>query len=398
MLSAQTKAGKKVNLGYPYKKETLEYLRKREEFFCPICGERVYLKLGTVKIFHFAHKSGGTCREFYEPETEYHMEGKLQLYHWLKKQRVDAVLEYYDKDIKQRPDIAFVVDGQKYALEYQCSSLSEQTFKKRTDNYLRNGYVPVWILGNGRLEEKRPGSTSLTSFHYLFLRENLDHQMYLPFFSPEQNRFHILSSIFPYTTKYALVQKMELPLQQVNLSSFLNPMIVTRVDANLWRMRMDKNQWNWSMYPAREQKYFFSVLYQKGLNPYLLPFEIGLPVAHGLLIQTPPFVWQAYLYLDVILPKRPGEIISPKEISYRMGKRIAAGKIQLRKTPQLKEGYAFDAATDYLRALEKLGITHSLSGGYFQIQKLITIPKTNREKEEIDAKFLNSKWWKQVIQ
>lgn len=58
MLTAQTKIGEKICLGLDYKKDTLLALRSKEEFFCPICGESVLLKLGDQRIFHFAHKQG----------------------------------------------------------------------------------------------------------------------------------------------------------------------------------------------------------------------------------------------------------------------------------------------------------------------------------------------------
>lgn len=88
MLTAQTKSGIIFSLGKEYKKETLVIIRKNEEFFCPACGERVSLKLGTQRINHFAHRSGTVCRDFYEGETLYHMKGKLQLYQWLDRQGI----------------------------------------------------------------------------------------------------------------------------------------------------------------------------------------------------------------------------------------------------------------------------------------------------------------------
>ncbi len=396
MLSARTKAGKKISLGYPYKKETLVYLRSKEEFFCPICGEKVYLKLGEQKIFHFAHRSGGACREFYENETEYHMDGKLQLFRWLRKQKIDAVLEYYDKDIKQRPDIAFQVNGKKFALEFQCSSLPDKSFQKRTEQYLQKGYMPLWILGANHLKESQPGAISLNSFQYLFLRENAEFHMFLPFFSPEQSCFIVLSSIFPYTTKYTLVQKSEHRLQQLNWQSIVNPEIQPAVNAGLWKKRLDSHQWNWCMYPGKEQKNFLEELYINRLNPFLLPVEIGLPVPHGLLFHTLPFVWQTYFYLDVLFHKHPGELISPEEIKSSFVKRIAAGQIVVRITPQIAGDCILEAAKEYLFLLEKLGRITFMQNGYFRVIQPLIIPKTNSEKEAISQNFATLKWWKLV--
>lgn len=387
MLTAKTKAGKKISLGYPYKKETLQSLRKQEEFFCPVCGERVLLKLGEKKIFHFAHKSGGACREFIENETQSHMKGKLQLFQWLRGQGTDAVLEYYDKEIKQRPDIAFQIKGQKFALEYQCSTVSEQIFIKRTNNYLQKGYIPLWILGDVQLKQKQPNTVSLTNFHYLFLRETSENQMFFPFFSSETNRFSILSSLFPYTTQYSLTQKSELSLQEMTFSTFTDPVIDFRLNPGQWRKLMDKHQWNWSMHEGAEQKVFFNELYTKYMNPFLLPIEIGIPVHRGLLIHTLPFVWQTYFYLDVLRNKHPGEIILLKEIKQKFGQRVASGKIRIRNIPLVKNSKAVDAAVDYMFSLEKIGITASLGNGNFRIIRPLAVPLSNRERAEMSIRF-----------
>lgn len=111
MLTARTRTGKTVCLGYDYKKETLLHLRKKEEFVCPICGERLLPKLGDQKVYHFAHQPGSTCRDVYETESFDHLEGKRQLFQWLIRQNVPSILEHYDSEIQQRPDIMFNYKG-----------------------------------------------------------------------------------------------------------------------------------------------------------------------------------------------------------------------------------------------------------------------------------------------
>lgn len=396
MLSAQTRAGMRVSLGYPYKKETLQYLREKEEFFCPMCGEKVILKLGERKIFHFAHKSKKACSGEYENETQYHMEGKLKLFHWLKRQKVEAVLEYYDKEIRQRPDIVFYANGQKYALEYQCSPLSEEIFRKRTESYLQNNYIPLWILGEDRLQLKQGSAVSLSNFHYLFLRETTDHQIYLPFFTPEDDRFDLFSSIYPYTAKYAHIQKLEISSQQANLSSIIQPKINDYVNGFEWRRRMDHYQWNWSLHSGKEQMPFFQELYMHQLNPFLLPVEIGLPVPHGLLFQTVPFVWQTYVYLDLLFEKPAGKIISPEEINNCFRRRARKGNIHVRNLPQIQKSNPLLAIYEYLHILAKFGAVDSAGNGYFKIVKPLSIPKTNREREKLRDYFSKSGWVKQI--
>ncbi|WP_256237252.1 competence protein CoiA [Bacillus sp. EB600] len=386
MLMAKTKNGKKVCLGYPFKKETLVALRQKEEFFCPICEERVILKLGERKIYHFSHKKGGNCRDFYENETEYHMEGKLRLYQWLRQQKVPAVLEFYDREIQQRPDILFYDNGRKYALEFQCSTISEQLFKKRTENYFSHGYTPLWIIGGNNLKEKLR-TESLTNFHYLFLRRTKDGQLFIPSFSPDQNIITILYSIFPYSIKNVFLKKIANPIEKVKLAALLEPKLVPKLNVDQWISASAKYKLNWSVYPSVHQRRFFTEVYNNRLNFFLFPPEIGLPVPHGLYFQTPPFIWQAYYYLDVLRNKLPGEYISIQQIERSLAKRIKKNEIVPRQFPQIQKHKPLEAFIDYTRLLEKLGVLVKKMNNFYQVQRCLDIPLTNREKELLTLQF-----------
>lgn len=43
---------------------------------CPLCGENVISKCGSIKIWHWAHKNNSECDSFGEPETEWHFQWK----------------------------------------------------------------------------------------------------------------------------------------------------------------------------------------------------------------------------------------------------------------------------------------------------------------------------------
>ena len=69
-------------------KEKLRRIREDQEFQCPECKEKVMMKIGTQRMEHFAHQKGSLCVESYERESEYHLAGKLQLFQWLKNQKL----------------------------------------------------------------------------------------------------------------------------------------------------------------------------------------------------------------------------------------------------------------------------------------------------------------------
>ncbi|MFB3169033.1 competence protein CoiA family protein [Neobacillus sp. 179-C4.2 HS] len=387
MLTAQTKSGTIFSLGKEYKKETLLIIRNNEEFFCPACGERVSLKLGNQRIYHFAHRGGTVCRDFYEGETVYHMKGKLQLYQWLERQGIPVALEYYDAKINQRPDIVFHFDGIKYALEYQCSPISEEIFFKRTAAYYEQNYIPLWIMGSKHLKAKRSNVFSLSNFDYFFFRETKDNHLILPSYCPEEKQFKILSSIYPYSIKNALANITHHSIQKTGIEEILSPEIINHFSLAKWSMEMEKFTLNLLLHPSPNLNRFLREIYRHNLNIYLLPPEIGLPVSHSLFIQTPSIIWQTYLYLDVLQDKMPKDLIDLKEVEKHYNKRLIKKEIINRNIPQLTSEGSFSAVKDYFQQLERLGILVRKSETVFQLETSIFIPKSNREKEERRNEF-----------
>ncbi|HEY2421738.1 MAG TPA: competence protein CoiA family protein [Neobacillus sp.] len=382
MLTARTKSGKKICLGNENTKDTLLYLRSKEEFVCPVCGEDVSLKLGDQRIYHFAHRSGGTCRDFYENESNYHMEGKRQLFQWLKRQKIPSELEYYDKEIKQRPDIMFIYNRKKYALEFQCSSIPEQVYLKRTNTYLHNGYHPLWILGGHHFQKKKGDKISLSAFHYLFLRSSSEGDFYIPTYCPENRNFQLIGSIVSYSVKNAFAQNFLFPLNKLDVDGIINPKLLNQIHLGMWNHELEKFILHYTLHQGPQQNSFLRELYNQNLNPFLLPPEIGLPLKHSLFIQTSAIIWQTYLYLDVLSKRQPNETFSIQEIDRSFKKRIARKEIIIRKLPQLEQFNPVIAGVEYLRLLEKLGFLIRRGDTLFQLQKNLLLPRTNREREE----------------
>jgi competence protein CoiA len=381
LLTAKTKTGKKISLGYNYKKETLLSLRKTEEFICPVCGENVTLKLGDHRIFHFSHKKGTECRNFYESESVYHMEGKRQLYQWLLQQKIPSELEYYDKEIQQRPDIMFHYNGRKYALEYQCSSIPERAFSKRTETYIENGYTPIWVLGNKHVHQKKKNIVSLSNFHYMFIRGSTRGTCFLPAYCPEKRIFHLLESIYSYSAKNSFVKHHFLNPNNLILEGLLNPIEVSQINFHQWYHELDYSFINWSLHQSSLQQSLLQEIYQHNLNPYLLPPEIGLPVPQMIFIQTSPLIWQTYFYLDVLAGKIPGHIFNVFTINRAVKKRIDRREVIPRKLAQFPEGNYLISILSYVKELIKLGYITEIGEDVYQINRCLEIPTTNREKE-----------------
>ncbi|NEW65865.1 hypothetical protein H1220_03370 [Carnobacteriaceae bacterium zg-84] len=120
---------------------------KEEDYYCPSCLQEVVLKIGKVKTPYFAHKKVCSQNLFSEGETIEHVQGKQYLYDLLSKHSCCPVLEPYIKTLKQRPDILFFYKHQQYVIEFQCSFISSEKIRQRTEGYVKEGYHVIWIVG-----------------------------------------------------------------------------------------------------------------------------------------------------------------------------------------------------------------------------------------------------------
>lgn len=387
LLTAITKKGHTINLGFPFDKDSLLNLREQEEFICPVCGTEVLLKLGNQRIFHFAHRSDTACEVHYERETICHLEGKLQLYQWLLSQGIHAELEFYDSEMKQRPDIMFYYNGVQYALEYQCSTLPEDLFIKRNQVYVEHSYIPIWIMGNRHVKAKRHELYELNHFDYYFLTKSRNGRYYIPTYCPEKKNFYLLSPILSFSAKKAFAQQIQFPLHLFSIHSLLEPEFNTKFDISSWDKEMDRFKMNCSLRPSPSQKKFLQEIYQHCLNLFLLPPEIGLPVRYSFLIQTPLVIWQTYIYIDVIQKLSKDDFIHLKEAERCFFKRVKRKQIILRNLPQLFPYPVETIVTEYFLLLEKLGVLVNKGNFHFQLKRNLFVPKTNRDNEEKKEEF-----------
>lgn len=113
-------------------------------FYCLACHSEVRLKNGLVLRAHFAHVELQQCPYHHEAESMEHLELKASLYDWGSKEARTEV-EYYLPEFQQIADL-LVVD-KRLALEVQCSSLSLERLKERSDAYRAHGYQVYWLLG-----------------------------------------------------------------------------------------------------------------------------------------------------------------------------------------------------------------------------------------------------------
>ncbi|WP_217642739.1 competence protein CoiA [Bacillus sp. UNCCL13] len=381
MLTAVTDGGLEVCLADANDKLKLLSYRREEHFLCPSCKQRVIMKLGDKRIYHFAHIGGSSCPHTYERESLYHLEGKKQLYLWLKKEGYCPILEQYDPEIQQRPDITFIKDGKKYAVEYQCSSIAADLFKKRTKAYISQNYHPLWILGGNHFKRKGENTISLSGFDFLFYKT----EEFIPYYCSKQNKFILATDIHPISPQKAYANFTFIQPENTPVDLLLKPKKKIPVNLRAWCKLLQKVRLNMCKYHTQREGRFLKTLYHNRLNPFLLPPIVGIPIQSSVIIETSPLIWQAYVFLDSIHNKKLGQTIYTRDVIGAFFRRCNLKEILIREIPSLCGSKVDQAVNDYLEVLTELGILKKTSESTFLLMVKVEIPQTTLEQQEMEA-------------
>jgi len=109
----------------------------------------MFLKKGTVRVHHFAHRPPVECA-YANGETMEHMRAKEEIYTALKssprvtKLAIEAPIQ--KNGIGARPDVRFALDGDTFvAVEFQRASLDPREIERRTINYFKLKVHVLWV-------------------------------------------------------------------------------------------------------------------------------------------------------------------------------------------------------------------------------------------------------------
>lgn len=158
---------------FQHSKEKLRKWSDKKILKCPECGERVIYCHGEFKVPYFKHEAKSDCSGAYsESYTDEHIDGIKLLYNWLSTldNVINLEVEKYIKNTKQRPDIYFEIDGDRYCIEFQCSPISTK-YKERGELYSLEGIKDIWILGMDKYDSVVMKSEDFISKNSLAIKE-----------------------------------------------------------------------------------------------------------------------------------------------------------------------------------------------------------------------------------
>ena len=353
-------------------KEALKKRKKVGPYYCPECKEKVMMKIGTQRMEHFAHQPGSQCVESYERESSFHLNGKMQLFHWLESQKLHPKLEPYYESLKQRPDISVKCRGEEYAVEFQCSTIPPQLMIKRTNTYRKNGIKCVWILGSKQIKRKSEKKVSLSKFDYLFLNKTPCGKWYLPYYCSNTKRFVFLTNIVPVSSKNALTQFLIVPNPHCSLQQLITPTKNHFLYAQDWKNELRAQKMSIAL-KGQSHLEFLREMYLHHLNISLLPTIIGLPIHNAPFIETSPLIWQTYLYMDLFKNKRMDETITFNDVYRCFMQRVQREHIKLRTLPLIENTSTTLPLVEYLQLLVQLQVLEAKGCNTYRMKKDIVV-------------------------
>src|SRR5690625_4264644 len=180
--------------------EQLQIIRQKS-LFCPNCNAPVILKAGQIMTPHFAHLKQDDCPN-YERESEEHLQGKLHLFKWFKKQKIPISIEHYLSPIKQRVDLLIKVNKKYVAIEYQCAPISITELMNRTNGLLSLDIIPIWIFGSPYLSNINRQTIKLnTTLKAAIHHYSINKTSKLLFYEPFKRQFTIGSNFYTIKSK-----------------------------------------------------------------------------------------------------------------------------------------------------------------------------------------------------
>ncbi|WP_285395506.1 competence protein CoiA family protein [Lysinibacillus sp. fls2-241-R2A-57] len=301
MLSAYNEQ-QQLFLPYQYSREALQRFRQQMKFYCPQCLQPVQLKIGEYNIPHFAHNANNSCVQlFSEGESKLHLQGKIQLFEWLRKLGHTVKLEPYLPNLSQRPDVLLIKEQKQIAIEFQCSSISHEKWQLRTSGYEKNSIQPLWLF-------QTPQRQSTQGIQKIFIAPIMQKMItttaqglsYLVTYDAKVSRFIYWTNLLHVHGHTFIGKVQELTIHKQHLPFYV-PTSITKEEFRLY-WQLYKKQCKQFVYQrllhskkgARDS--FLRSSYELRFALTAMPDYVGVPVKDAEAIPLFPIEWQTILH------------------------------------------------------------------------------------------------------
>ncbi|WP_449366761.1 competence protein CoiA [Virgibacillus xinjiangensis] len=292
----------------------------------------------------------------------YHEWGKLQLYRWLQAQRLQVELEAYLPEIHQRPDLLLTLPGRRIAIEYQCAKIPISQLNERNRGYIDEGIIPLWILGEKRMNRRTTDHFKLDRFSiHLAHQFSPDFPLTLFYFCPHTLQFLTFQDIHLTSAGMAIGKFRQQRLNNLHFPDIFRTVAYSPQDLfSQWK----KEKQRFRMKPKNrlygKELAWHQWLYLNGRQVERLPSLVYLPVPSQYMMTSPPWDWQSRLLIDLLTPLPLGQKISLHRSEQLLRKSINSPKYY----PLIKE--PGNPVREYFKLLVDCGYLHPIGHKLFQ--------------------------------
>ncbi|MER2190962.1 MAG: competence protein CoiA family protein [Solibacillus sp.] len=306
MLVALAEDQSYVMLTHKLSRVALQRLREAQRFFCPQCKEPLLLKIGQVKIPHFAHRKNSQCDSlFTEGESQAHLLGKQQLFTLFQRLELEVKLEPYLKDLQQRPDLLVTKNNQQYAIEFQCSRLVKDRFIERTKGYKAHGITPVWILNTPSEKYRQQGLIKISINHYQYLFLKRTGRPFLMSYDVERQTFYYINHLIFFQGQQYFGFGQSIPLSQQVFPFYVPQRLAFDLFQTLFaRYKQENTQYLHARLMFSRggvQDDLLRAMYELRLSRDNLPLFIGVMINGQESMTKPAVEWQILLFYYIFL-------------------------------------------------------------------------------------------------
>lgn len=281
--------------------QELKKLRETTSFYCPQCKSKLQLKVGQVKIPHFAHKHSSLCETaFSEGESTAHLLGKQQLYSFFLNQANAVQLESYIAQLKQRPDLLVTHCNKQYAVEFQCTSIPTSQIQERTKGYIHYQIHPLWLAKTPQhLQKQGIIKISLSEFYQQFISK-YKNDKYLLTYDPQNKVFTYFGNLHFVQGNMWIGKVQSLPIERQQFPFFVPKRLTKKEYRLLWityqmhRQSFIKSRLLLSRNGVND--IYLRSIYELRLISNVLPNFIGVPILGCEAIPLFSVEWQLNLF------------------------------------------------------------------------------------------------------
>lgn len=290
-----------IFLPYQYSREALQRYRQQMKFFCPQCQQPVQLKIGNYNIPHFAHIANNSCIQlFAEGESKLHLQGKAQLFEWLRKLGHTVKLEPYLQELSQRPDMLLIKERKRIAIEFQCSTITHEKWLMRTAGYEKNSIKPLWLFQTPqRRTTQGIQKISISPIMQKIIIITSQGLAYLVTYDANTSRFIYWTNLL-YVHGHTFIGKVQELIIHKQHFPFYEPKLITKEDFHLY----------WQLYKKHCKQFVYQRLlhskngvqdsflrscYELRFALTAMPEYVGVPVKDAEAIPMFSIEWQTIL-------------------------------------------------------------------------------------------------------